>query len=635
MATVERHDPPIGTDLRGRRDQGIAFVRPYRHLGELNPVEQSKLQRHPFEAVRDVIDRYAVEGAAAIGTVPGEAERLKWAGIYPQRQGGDAFMLRVKVPGGHLTAAQARTIGVVAEAFAQGPEDHPLFGNGYADLTTRQDVQVHWLRIADVPRVWQAFDKVGLTTIQACGDSARNVLCCPVSGVDPDEAFDALPVAVAVSRFFTGNRAYANLPRKFKMSITGCREDCAQAEINDIGLWPARDDDGTVGFNLLVGGGLSDGERMASDVDVFVAPGDAVELCRAIAQLFGELGNRENRGLARMRYLVQELGPEGFRTELAARSRVPLHPAGASLTRHYRGDHVGVHAQRGQGLVFVGCCVPVGRLRGIDLVEAARLAETYGDGTIRLGTDQNFVLTGVAEDRLDDLLAEDLLQRFTPFPGPFTRGVVACTGTEFCRFAVIETKERAVRLARALDAELGDVPIGPTTDTPAGGGDGGAGTGRAPDAGIVRLHISGCSASCAQPQIADIGLRGAAAHHGDRLVEGADVGVGGSLGLDAAFVDWVDGARPVDDLSGSLARLVRRYRRERRSDERLYAWARRTPAAAIRSTLDGMTDDGPAVATTTVAATDGLTDDGPAAATTDGSTAVDGPSPNNARQGEP
>ncbi len=169
----------------------------------------------------------------------------------------------------------------------------------YADLTTRQTVQIHWLRIEDIPRVWRRLAAVGLTTVQACGDSSRNVLSCPVSGVDANEAFDALPVARAVSDFFTGNREYANLPRKFKISVTGCVEDCAQAEINDIGLWPARFEDGTLGFNLLAGGGLSDGERMASDIDVFVRQDQAVEVTRAIAQLFGELGNRENRGLRR------------------------------------------------------------------------------------------------------------------------------------------------------------------------------------------------------------------------------------------------------------------------------------------------------------------------------------------------
>jgi ferredoxin-nitrite reductase len=568
MAGAARHDPPLGTELRGV-DRHLAFVRPYRRVGELNAVERAKLARHPYRAITAVLEHYATGGPAAIDAVPGEVERLKWAGIYPQRQGGDAFMLRVKVPGGRLTAEQARTIGVVADAFGQGPDDHPLFGNGYADLTTRQDVQVHWVRIADVPRIWERFDRVGLTTVQACGDSARNVLCCPVSGIDPTEVFDALPVAVAISDFFTGNGEYANLPRKFKMSVSGCREDCAQAEINDIGLWPALDDGGAVGFNLLVGGGLSDGERMASDVDVFVAPEDAVEVCRAIAQVFGELGNRENRGLARMRYLVQELGPEGFRAELAARCRVPLRPAGEALTARYRGDHVGVHPERRPGRVFVGCCVPVGRMRGLDVAEAGRLAETYGDGLVRLGTDQNFVLAGVPEDRLDDLLGEELLQRFTPFPGPFSRGVVACTGNEFCRFAVVETKQRAVELARWLDVQLGGDP--PRSDSD-----------------VVRLHVSGCSASCAQPQIADIGLRGAAAAVGDRLTEGFDVGVGGCLGPAAGFVDWVEAARPADELAVGLARLVRSYRRERRPDEPFYAWARRQPAARLRDSLRGL-----------------------------------------------
>ena len=279
---------------------------------------------------------------------------------------------RSRCPGGRLTADQAREIGIVADAFGEGPDDSAVFGNRYADITTRQDIQIHWIRIGDVPRIWERFADVGLTTVQACGDSARNVLCCPVSGVDADEVFDALPVALAISDFFTGNREYANLPRKFKISVTGCREDCAQAEINDIGLWPARADDGTLGFNVLVGGGLSDGERMASDIDVFVAPDQAVEITRAIAQLFGELGNRENRGLARMRYLVQELGPEGFRAELAARSplRLSTRPARSSPPR-YRGDHVGVHPQqRATGL----------RLRGVFCAGGPHVGHRAGRG---------------------------------------------------------------------------------------------------------------------------------------------------------------------------------------------------------------------------------------------------------------
>jgi len=570
---ARRRDYPLGVEFRGN-ERTMQFVRPYRKVGELNQVERWKLERHPLEVADAVIGRYAKEGVGAIAEVAGEQERLKWVGLYPQRQGGDAFMMRVKVPGGRLTAAQAREIGIAAEAYGEGPDDSAVFGNRYADITTRQTIQIHWLRIGDVPRIWERFADVGLTTVQACGDSARNVLCCPVSGVDAHEVFDALPVALQVSDFFTGNRDYANLPRKFKISVTGCVEDCVGAEINDIGLWPARTADGTVGFNVLAGGGLSDGERMASDIDVFIEPTQAVELTRAIAQLFGELGNRENRGLARMRYLVQELGPEGFRSELDARTRFPLAAAGEALTRRHRGDHVGVHPQRQDGLVYVGCSVPVGRMSGIELVEAARLSTAYGDGTVRLGTDQNFTLSGVAEGDVDRLLDEELLQKYSPFPGPFERGVVACTGSEFCRFAVVETKERAVTWARWLDARLA-----PDGDDEAG---------RRRDAGVIRMHFSGCPASCAQPQIADVGFRGDTAHVGDHLVEAVDIGLGGSLGSDAAFIDWIDGARPVDEVPEALLRVVTRYQNERRDGEAFHNWARRTPNDELRATLSGM-----------------------------------------------
>jgi ferredoxin-nitrite reductase len=582
MATFDR-DSPYGVTLRGPQ-RPMAFVRPYRRVGELNQVERWKLDRHPLQVADDVIATYAAAGPEAIAKIEGEQERLKWVGLYPQRQGGDAFMLRVKVPGGRLSSAQAREIGVVAEAFGEGPTDSAVFGNRYADLTTRQDVQIHWVRIGDVPRIWKRFAQVGLTTIQACGDSSRNVLCCPVSGVDGDEVFDALSTALAITEFFTGNREYANLPRKFKMSVTGCREDCAQAEIQDIGLWPARTEEGEVGFNVLVGGGLGDGERLASDIDVFVGPTDAVELTRAIAQVFGELGNRENRGLARMRYLVQELGPEGFRAELQSRTRLRLRPAGEELTRRYRGDHVGVHHQRQAGLSYVGCSVPVGRMSGIELVEAARLADTYGDGSLRLGTDQNFVLTGVPDDRLEDLLAEPLLAKYSPTPGPFVRGVVACTGNEFCRFAVVETKERAVTWARRLDQALAGTPLG----APPGH------DGRPADAGVIRLHFSGCPASCAQPQIADVGFRGDTAHVGEHIVEAVDIGFGGSLGPDAGFIDWVENARPVDEVPEALLRVMRRYLSERRPGEAFANWARRTPNDELRASLAGLAVDGEA-----------------------------------------
>jgi len=562
-------DNPYGVRFRGS-DRAMSFVHPYRTVGELSEVERWKLARHPLEVADAVIAKYSVEGPGAIAKVAGETERLKWVGLYPQRQGGDAFMLRIKVPGGHMTAPQVREIGVVADAFAEGPQDSPVFGNRYADLTTRQDIQLHWIRIEDVPRIWARLWDVGITTVQACGDSARNVTACPVAGVDADEVFDAYPVAREISDFFTGNRDYANLPRKFKIAVTGCLEDCARVEINDIGLWPARAEGGEVGFNVLVGGGLSDGERMASDIDLFIRPDQAVELCRGVAQTFGELGNRENRGLARMRYLAQELGPEGFRAALDERTGFTLEPAGRELTTRFRGDHVGVHPQKQPGLFYVGCSVPVGRMHGIELIELARLAETYGDGGVRIGTDQNFVISGVPEDRVDDLLAEGLIQTYSPFPGPFERGVVACTGSEFCRFAVVETKERSVKWARALDAQLSE--------------------GDQRDAGVIRMHFSGCSASCAQPQIADIGFRGDIAHVDEHIEEAVDIGFGGSLGPDAAFIDWVAGAMPVDQVPDAMLRIVRRYREEHRTGEAFHQWARRSAPEDLRTTLTGVAE---------------------------------------------
>ena len=528
---------------------------------KLNKVEQIKLERHPLEVRDSIIESYSKD-LSSMDEMPGEVERLKWVGIYPQKQGGDAFMMRIKVPGGVLTPEQARVIGQIAVDFANGPLPNPHFGNNFLDLTTRQDVQMHWIKMENVPEIWRRLEEAGMTTVQACGDSARNVLCCPVSGLGHDEVLDAYPIAQTISDYFTGNREYANLPRKFKLSVTGCVEDCAQAEINDIGMLPARLEDGTLGFNVRVGGGLSDGPRMASDIDVFVRPEEAVEITRGIAQVFGELGDRENRWTARMRYLVQELGPEGFREELEKRVAFELTPAGEDLTKHYRGDHVGVHAQKEEGLYYVGLNVPVGRMSGEHFIEAARLAGEYG-AEIRLATDQNFIITGIPEEHLDDLLAEPLLERFSPKPGAFERGIVACTGSEFCRFGIVETKIRAVEWAREMDERVGD--------------------GIGQDA--VRMHFSGCSASCAQPQIGDVGFRGETAKTKDALVEGVDIGLGGSLGRDAAFIDWVEGSKPTEDVPDALAAVFDKFKEERREGERFHEWARRRPNKELRDSL--------------------------------------------------
>jgi ferredoxin-nitrite reductase len=301
---------------------------------------------------------------------------------------------------------------------------------------------------------------------------------------------------------------------------------------------------------------------MATDIDIFVLPEQAVEITRAIAQVYGELGNRENRWTCRMRYLVQELGPERFREELAARASIALEPAGEHLIQKYRGDHIGVHSQQQAGLSYVGLNVTVGRMKAENLTALADLSEEYGDGELRLATDQNIILTGVPDSRLDDLLAEPLLQIHSPTPRPFERGVVACTGSEFCRFAIVETKARAVEWAQHMDRHVNL---------------------KAND--VIRMHFSGCSASCAQPQIADIGFRGETARSGDALVEGVDIGLGGSLGRDAAFIDWVEGAKPVGEVPDALVRLAERYSEERRADEPFHEWARRMPNEALRATI--------------------------------------------------
>jgi ferredoxin-nitrite reductase len=306
---------------------------------------------------------------------------------------------------------------------------------------------------------------------------------------------------------------------------------------------------------------------MGTDLDVFIGQDEALECSRGIAQLFGELGNRENRGYSRMRYLVQELGPETFRAELQDRTEFELRPAATSLTRRYRGDHVGVHAEHDEGKFYVGCSVPVGRIAGSELIELSLLAAEYGDGGVRLATDQNFILTGVSEDRVAQLLAEPLIARYSPNPGPFSRGVVACTGSEFCRFAIVETKESAVVWAKELDEQYAAALE--RAGKPAH------------DDEVIRIHFSGCSASCAQPQIADIGLRGDTAHVGDEIVEAVDISLGGSLGTDGAFGRWVIGGLAARDVVSTVSSVLDAFLQERRSDERFHAWVRRSTADEV------------------------------------------------------
>ncbi|MDF9747644.1 nitrite/sulfite reductase [Natrinema salsiterrestre] len=551
----------------------------------MNTVEEHKQEKHPLDVIDDVYD-YAEEDLSfeeieerAGG---GEWERLKWAGMYAQKQEG-YFMIRTKVPGGKLTPEQAEVIGEVTDDLAVAPEEYggeeqnELWGDAYLDITTRQDIQKHWIRVEDVPEMWDRYDEVGLTTVQGCGDSARNVLGCPAAGLDDHECFNAQPVIDAVSDFFTENREYANLPRKFKITITGCAHDCAQSQINDVGLVPAKkeiDGEYLYGFHARVGGGLSDGPRMGSELDVFIRPEDTVEFCRAVAQTFKELGDRNNRGVCRMRYLVEQMGAEKFEEAIRDRTSLDLREAGENLTVGYQGDHVGVHEQKQDGLNYVGFNVIAGRMGGDEFAAAARAAEKYGteDASVRLATDQNFLITHIPDENVDDLLAEPFAQEYSPDPGPFSRGAVGCTGNEFCNYAIIETKKRTKRWARELDERI-DVPD---------------------DIGAIRMHMSGCSASCAQPQIADIGFRGETVKledenstnaEGDNIVEGMDFGLGGSLGADNEFLDWVESAVPADSVIPALEQLFDAYAADRDEGEKFYEWCRGVDNGQLRSIM--------------------------------------------------
>ena len=560
----------------------------------MNTVEQWKQEKHPLEMI-ELVEEFAAEGLSfdEIEEREGEGvwERMKWTGMYTHGVQRGYIMMRTKVPGGYLTPEQAEVIGEVATEYACAPEEYggeeqnSIWGDAYLDITTRQDIQKHWIEIEDVPEIWDMYDEVGLTTIGGCGDGARNVLGCPAAGLDGHECFNAQPVVDAVSDFFEGNREYSNLPRKFKMTITGCKHDCSQSQINDIGLTPAKkkidssaqSDDGEwqYGFHTKVGGGLSDGPRMASSQDMFIPPEDAVEYCRAVAQTFKELGDRHNRGVCRMRYLVEQMGPEKFEEAVRDRASVEFPTRGVDLTEGYVGDHVGVHDQKKDGLKYVGFNVIAGRMGGDEFAEAARAAEKYGteDASVRLATDQNFLITHIPEKNVGKLMNEPFARKYKPNPGPFSRGAVGCTGSEFCNYGIIETKNRVRRWAKALDKRI---------DTPE-------------DLDVVRMHMSGCSASCAQPQIADIGFRGETVQiedpegttneEGDNLVEGMDFGLGGALGTDNEFLDWVEHAVPADAVIPALEQLFDAYTDERHEGERFYEWCRRVDNDRLRSVM--------------------------------------------------
>jgi ferredoxin-nitrite reductase len=473
--------------------------------------------------------------------------RLKWLGIFFRKRTPGQFMLRLRLPNGILTSGQMRMLGAII---------HPYGEQGVADITTRQNLQLRGIPIEEMPQILGYLKEVGLTSIQSGMDNVRNITGSPLAGIDPDELIDVRGLTRKVQDMITnngeGNPSFSNLPRKFNIALCGCRDNSVHAEINDLAFVPAFKE-GKLGFNVLVGGFFS-ARRCAEAIglDVWVDPRDVVPLCEAVLLVYRDHGLRANRQKARLMWLIDEWGLEKFRAAVERQTGHPLLRAAEKdeVVWHKR-DLLGVHAQKQPGLNFVGLHVPVGRLNALEMMELARLAEVYGSGELRLTVEQNVLIPNVPDSRVAPLLKEPLLKKFSPNPGPLQRGLVSCTGNQFCNFALIETKNRAVALMEELEAEL-EIPQ------------------------TVRIHWTGCPNSCGQPQVADIGLMGTTARKDGRVVEAVDIYMGGEVGKDAKLGECVRKGIPCEDLKPVLVELLR---------EHFGARPRQHPSAAQASVL--------------------------------------------------
>jgi sulfite reductase (ferredoxin) len=526
-------------------------------------VERVKRERAPW-SIMDDIRRYARDGFASIPSDDLSIRFRAW-GLYTQGDGNGTrgeeqpyFMMRVRTPNGLLTAEMVRTIAELADRYARGT----------IDITNRQNFQLHWLRIEDVPTVWDALARVGWTSQGSCGDNTRTVTGCPLAGVEHDEIIDASPIALEVDRFLNGNADYANLPRKFKITITGCATWCTYPEINDIGVTAVRRSDGAIGFIVRVGGGLSTRPHLAVRLPAFVRPDQVRDVVVAIAGIFRDSDElRKNRAKARMKFLFLNHGwtAERFLAEIERRIGFALEPlhdgtAGEPPSGSYR-DHVGLHRQKQAGLSYAGYSITSGRITTTQLRDAADLAATFGDGTLRLTAMQNILLLNVPEARVSALVAASRAAGLPLSGSAFQRGTVSCTGSEFCKLAITETKKFSIGLAHELEARV---------------------PGFADD---IKLHVTGCPNSCGQHWIADVGLQGILLNRNGEQVEGYDVFIGGALGNDGRIARRLAVRVAADESAAALERLFKTFARERSTEESFAAWANRTPDARLRASL--------------------------------------------------
>ncbi|ERT04799.1 precorrin-3B synthase [Lyngbya aestuarii BL J] len=496
---------------------------------KLNKFEKIKAAKDGL-AVKTEIEEFARIGWEAMDTDDRD-HRLKWLGVFFRPVTPGKFMLRLRMPSGVITSEQMRVLAEIVQRYGD---------DGNADITTRQNLQLRGIRLEDVPDIFNRMQQVGLTSVQSGMDNVRNITGSPVAGLDADELYDTRELVQQVQDMITGNGEgnpeFTNLPRKFNIAIAGCRDNSVHAEINDIAFVPAFKDktkDETFGFNVLVGGFFSAKRcEAAIPLKAWVKPDQVVSLCRAILEVFRDNGPRANRQKSRLMWLIDEWGIDKFRQEVENQMGETLEAeAEKDEILWDKRDHIGVYTQKQAGFNYVGLNVPIGRLYANDMFELARLAEVYGKGELRLTVEQNLIIPNVSDSRLDAFLTEPLLEKFSINPAPLTRALVSCTGAQFCNFALIETKNRALALVKELEAEL-------TFTKP------------------VRIHWTGCPNSCGQPQVADIGLMGTKARKDGKMVEGVDLYMGGKVGKDAELGTRVQKGIPCEDLKPLLRDLL-------------------------------------------------------------------------------
>jgi sulfite reductase (ferredoxin) len=534
-------------------------------------VERLKREANPWERLND-IRRFARQGFASI---PPEwlSTYFRWWGVYTQGDGGGVvggqggegkavplFMVRIRIPNGLLLSHQLRAIAELTERHARG----------IADITVRQNIQLHWVTIEALPEILEALWRCGLNTMGACGDVTRNVTGCPLAGVDGDEICDASPLALEATRLLAGNPDFYNLPRKFKVSITGCRVWCSYPEINDIGLTALQRAFGgrsEIGFSLRVGGGLSTEPHLAARLNAFVRWNQVLPVIQRIAEIFRESQElREHRERARLKFLFLRQGwtPDDFLQELERRTGFRLDPAisEAAPDDVYR-DHVGIHAQKQRDCFYIGAAVLRGRISAGQMRAAANLAERFAGGQLRTTGMQNLVIVNVPRANTEVLAREMDAIGLRVEGSTFWRGAIACSGSEFCKLAITETKSFARWLVEEMEERL------PQFDQE------------------LKLHVTGCPNSCGQHWIADIGIEGKKMKADGRLQDAYYFCLGGAVGRNQAVARPVGYRCLAGAVPDAIERLLRRYLEERFRGENLRQFFARHREEELREFLAG------------------------------------------------